>query len=141
MNLELVFSAAGLLTMTGWLLLIASPLIPEWSDRIAGLIIPSILSVGYIALALLFSSDDGGYGSLAEVAILFSTPGVLLAGWIHYLAFDLVIGAWMCRTARDEGINFYRVLPCLPITFLFGPAGFLLFTIARQSFRFRTLRH
>lgn len=130
MNPEIFFSAAGVLTMAGWLLLIASPLIPKWSDRIAGGIIPVLLSTGYVLLAVLFSSPaDGGYGSLAEVSILFSKPESLLAGWVHFLAFDLLIGAWMCRVARRKGIAFYWVLPCLPLTFLFGPAGYLMFSL------------
>jgi len=137
MDLELIFSGAGVLSMTGWLLLIASPMLPVWSDRIAGLIIPLVLSTGYSVLTLLFSADDGGYGSLADVVLLFSKPEILLVGWIHYLAFDLVIGAWMCRIARTEKISFYWVLPCLPLTFIFGPAGFLLFSIIRQTFKFR----
>ncbi|NNK16472.1 MAG: DUF4281 domain-containing protein [Sulfitobacter sp.] len=47
------------------------------------------------------------------------------------LAFDLLIGAWMCRTSRRDGLRFWLVAPCLPITFLFGPAGFLAFSIVR----------
>ena len=132
MNLELLFSVAGVLSMIGWLTLVVSPLIPHWSDRIAGLIIPLWLSIGYIVIAIFFSSGgDGGYGSLAAVAKLFSKPEALLAGWIHYLAFDLLIGAWMCRTARQQHISFYRVLPCLPLTFLFGPAGYVAFLLVR----------
>lgn len=133
MNLELVFSVSGVLSMAGWLLLLAFPLIPEWSNRIAGLIIPLVLSAGYIALVVLFSSGaEGGYGSLADVSTLFSRPEALLAAWVHFLAFDLLIGNWMCKTARAENIKYYLVLPCLPLTFLFGPAGFILFSLVRQ---------
>ena len=133
MNLELVFSVSGVLSMAGWLLLLAFPLIPKWSNRIAGLIIPLVLSAGYIALVVLFSSGaEGGYGSLADVSTLFSRPEALLAAWVHFLAFDLLIGNWMCKTARAENIKYYLVLPCLPLTFLFGPAGFILFSLVRQ---------
>ena len=140
MNPELVFSAVGILSMCGWLLLVASPFIPDWSDKISGLFIPAALSVGYVVLAVLFpsvvdgsgdGSGDGGFGSLADVATLFSQQEALLAGWIHFLAFDLIVGAWMCRVARREAIKFYWVLPCLPLTFLFGPAGFLAFCLLR----------
>ena len=56
---------------------------------------------------------------------------VLLAGWVHYLAFDLLVGAWIVRTARAEGIPHWAVMPCLILTFLFGPAGLLAFAILR----------
>ena len=70
MNLELAFSAAGVLAMIGWLTLLASPFIPDWSDKIAGLIIPILLSAGYLVLTLFFSPGNaGGYASLACATI------------------------------------------------------------------------
>lgn len=132
MDLEFVFSLAGLLAMAGWLVLLTSPLIPQWSDRISGYIIPLLLSAGYVILILFFPSEGGGgFGSLAEVIGLFSNPYAMMAGWVHYLAFDLLIGAWMCRAARRDGVSFWFVAPCLPLTFLFGPAGFMAFSIVR----------
>jgi hypothetical protein len=132
MNLETLFSVAGVLAMAGWLVLFASPLIPHWSDRISGYIIPLLLSVGYVTLILVFPSEgDGGFGSLAEVMDLFSNPNAMMAGWVHFLAFELLIGAWRCRTARRDGMRFWLVAPCLPLTFLFGPAGFLTFSTVR----------
>ncbi|MCF6320945.1 MAG: DUF4281 domain-containing protein [Rhizobiaceae bacterium] len=133
MNLELLFSVVGILSMVGWLTLLASPLIPHWSDKISGYIIPLILSVGYVTLIILFpTAGDGGFGSLAQVVKLFSYPNAVMAGWIHFLAFDLLVGAWICRTARQQRVKFWLVIPCLPLTFLFGPAGFLAFSLVRN---------
>jgi hypothetical protein len=56
---------------------------------------------------------------------------VLLAGWVHYLAFDLFIGAWICRRAAADGLNPWLARLCLPPTFLAGPAGLLLFLAIR----------
>ena len=56
-----------------------------------------------------------------------------MAGWIHFLAFDLLIGAWICRQARREYISFWLVLLTLPMTFLYGPAGFLAFSALRGA--------
>ena len=129
MSYELIFSGVGLLAMAGWLMLFVSPWSPIWSDRIAGLAIPAMLAVIYVAIRVFAPASSGGFGTFAEITELFSNPQALIAGWIHFLAFDLIIGAWICRKARVEGIRFWIVIPCLPITFLFGPAGFLLFTI------------
>ncbi|NLG01892.1 MAG: DUF4281 domain-containing protein [Lentisphaerae bacterium] len=132
MDFELLFSLAGLIAMAGWVTLLLSPWIPDWSDRIAGLLVPVVLSTSYTALLILFPAEgEGGFGSLAEVQLLFSSRSALLAGWVHFLAFDLIVGAWICRKARQEGIRFWMIVPCLPITFLFGPAGFLVFTGVR----------
>ncbi len=132
MDFETLFSIAGITAMIGWLLLLVSPLIPKWSGLIAGMILPIVLSLGYFVLLILPSSGDaGGFGTLAEVMELFSHEQAALAGWVHFLAFDLFIGAWVCRTARSEGVSFWFVAPCLPVIFLFGPAGLLVFQLIR----------
>lgn len=131
MNHELVFSLAGLLAMAGWATLLFSPRIPVWSDRIAGCAIPAALSAGYVVALVAFPASSGGFGSFAEVTTLFSNADALMAGWVHFLAFDLLIGAWICRQGRRDGLAFWLVVPCLPATFLFGPAGFLLFHLIR----------
>ena len=90
------------------------------------------LSLGYVALAVVPAAESGGgFGTLAGVMELFSHEQAALAGWVHFLAFDLFIGAWVCRTARAEGIAFWMVLPCLPLIFLFGPAGLVAFWTVR----------
>lgn len=132
MDFETLFSIAGLIAMIGWLCLLFTPLIPIWADRIAGMILPIILSVGYVILLVIPPSDSaGGFGTLADVMVLFSYEQAALAGWVHFLAFDLFIGAWISRTARTEGVSFWLVAPCLPVTFLFGPAGLLAFQVIR----------
>ena len=134
MPTDTLFQTANMLALAGWLVLALSPLSPRWSDRIAGLAIPAVLSLGYTALVLAFwSRAPGGFDSLPNVMRLFTQPGIALAGWVHYLAFDLLIGAWIARTARTEGIHTLLVLPLLALTFLFGPAGYLAFTLLRAS--------
>ncbi|KPQ03357.1 MAG: protein of unknown function containing DUF4281 domain [Rhodobacteraceae bacterium HLUCCA12] len=140
MNIETLFSIAGVIAMTGWLFLLFSPLIPKWSNRIAGTILPVILSLGYVILLITPSSGNaGGFGTLADVMELFSYEQAALAGWVHFLAFDLFVGAWACRAARAEGVSFWLVALCLPVIFLFGPAGLLAFQAIR-TLRFRMIR-
>src|SRR5215211_2262660 len=125
MDVNLLFAYANLLALAGWALLLASPLIPTLADRLAGFALPLLLSVAYAGLVLAFwTRAEGGFGSLDDVARLFRTPQLLLAGWLHYLAFDLFVGAWEVRTARRDGIPFPFIIPCLALTFLFGPAGY-----------------
>ena len=44
--------------------------------------------------------DERQAGSRRSIATLFSNPWALLAGWTHYLAFDLLIGTWEGRRTR-----------------------------------------
>ena len=106
----------------------------NWVRRtITTKIIPALFAVLYTVIAgSLFWRSSGGFSSLADVATLFSNPWLLLAGWVHYLAFDLLMGSWEVEDARQRGIPHLMVVPCLLLTFLFGPAGWLLYTILRS---------
>ena len=129
------------MALTGWLALVFLPLAPRFLGVVAGTVVPLLLSTAYTALVLAFwSSSNGGLDSLDAVARLFENRWLLLAGWVHYLAFDLLIGAWEARTARREGMAHGLLLPCLAVTFLFGPAGYLLFQAARLSLKSRPAR-
>lgn len=128
MSLEALFSAANTLAMAGWLALMVAPRARLANWHVAGLALPALLSAAYaILLAVHAPGAEGGFSSLAAVASLFRTDGVLLAGWLHYLAFDLFVGAWICRRGTAEGINPWLLRLCLPPTFLAGPVGLLIF--------------
>ncbi len=128
MQPDALFQLSGPLAMLGWVALAASPLAPRVTQLAASLVIPVILSLGYTALILAnWSGAEGGFSSLSDVMLLFTNPAVALAGWLHYLAFDLFVGAWEVRTARSASIPHLLVLPCLALTFLFGPIGLLAF--------------
>ena len=84
-----------------------------------------------IAASLVWRSP-GGFSTLEGVGTLFSNPWLLLAGWVHYLAFDLLVGSWQLQDARERGISRLLVIPCFTLTFLFGPAGWLLYIVMRS---------
>ena len=92
-----------------------------------------VLALAYVAIlvAAWGSQPAVDFGSLAGVGRGFSNPGHLLAGWIHFLAFDLLIGSWEAEQAEKHGIPHLVFLPCLALTFLFGPLGLLTFLAAR----------
>ena len=137
MGAESLFGWCGRLVLPGWLLLVV---LPRWrgTQWIAGLTIPVLLGAVYLGLILgHFPGAEGGFGSLAEVARLFQSEWLLLAGWVHYLAFDLFIGGWEVRDARRLGIHHLLVVPCLALTFMFGPVGLLLYFGLRAALRRR----
>ena len=71
------------------------------------------------------------FGSLTSVITLFTEENAVLAGWIHYLAFDLLVGMWMLDQNKELKINQLVMAPCLFLTFMLGPIGFLLFMIIK----------
>lgn len=136
MSPEQIFSLCGMLAAAGWLLLVFLPRW-RWTARlVCPVLIPLVIALVYLWLvATTIGRTPGGFGSLADVSLIFQNPWVLLAGWIHYLAFDLFIGSWEVRDARRVGIHHLLVVPCLILTFLFGPVGLLLYFILRASVR------
>jgi hypothetical protein len=133
---ESIFSAANALAMAGWVLLLLLPR-RRWAHwQVAGLLIPGLLGLLYVVLLALHApGTDGAFSSLAGVRALFARDGLLLAGWVHFLAFDLFIGAWMCRRATAENLAWWQFYPALPLTFLLGPAGLLVFLGLRAARR------
>ena len=69
----------------------------------------------------------GSFQSLAGVHQLFFNNWILLAGWVHYLAFDLFVGSWIVRDAQALKLAHYWVIPILPLTFILGPVGFMFY--------------
>ncbi len=130
-----IFSFANALALAAWILLIALPR-QRWASRtLAAQVVPSIFAAMYIAiLATHWKGSAGGFSSLPDVMTLFTQPWLLLAGWIHYLAFDLFVGSWEVRDAQERSIPHLAVVPCLALTFLFGPAGWLLYSLLRAKY-------
>jgi hypothetical protein len=137
MTTEQLFSLANAFAVIGWLVLIAGVVLgrPWLRDRLAGIYWPLALSAAYIvAFVLGYGSSGGNFSSLAGVRQLFAGDWTLLAGWIHYLAFDLFVGAWIARETERAGLSRWFLVPVLPMTFLLGPVGFLLFYVFRTGF-------
>lgn len=128
----ILFQLGSLIVLPGWLaLMVAAFWAKPRSQLIAAarFVVPALLAVAYVYLigTGLDAFKDGGFNSIAQVRALFSHDGALTAGWLHYLAFDLFVGAWIVERGTSRGINGLLLLPCLVLTFLFGPAGYLLF--------------
>lgn len=132
MKAEQIFSIANLIAMLSWIILAIAPRWVVTRKIILSGAIPLLLSIAYLILIILFfGKAEGGFDSLPNVMKLFTNEWATLAGWIHYLAFDLFVGAWEVRDAQAKNISHWFVIPCLVLTFLFGPIGFLLYSILR----------
>lgn len=134
MNLELLFTLCVASVLPAWLLMICAPGW-KWTQKLLdSRILSVLLAVVYTVLVLVFWRDSAGdFSSLAGVARTFETPELLLAGWVHYLAFDLLIGAWELKDAQKLEIPHSFLIPCLILTFVLGPMGFLAYCLLRSS--------
>lgn len=135
MSADALFRVANLSVLPAWLLLAILPGW-RWTQRLVFGLVIGLLSVLYLALVVMFLGEaDGGFDSLSGVQRLFQNPYVLLAGWVHYLAFDLFVGSWEVRDARRLRIPHLTVVPCLFLTLMLGPVGWLCYFVLRVGLR------
>ena len=136
----LVANSTAMLCWAALAICLFAPRLQDWIPRVTGLIVPAFFAVVYIVcIGKGFSETrDGSFSSIGGVRALFGNDFALVAGWLHYLAFDLFVGAWIVRRGIKERLNPILLLLCLPVTFLFGPAGLLLYWVERAVFSRRS---
>ena len=134
MTADGIFSIANLAAVSCWILLAVFPDRRWVTHGITATAMPALFAVAYVAVVIaVFPRADGSFSSLAGVAQLFTNPWLLLAGWLHYLAFDLLIGTWEARDSVERGIPRWALIPCLFLTLMFGPAGWIAYRIVRLA--------
>ena len=135
--LSTIFKVSSYTALVGWLILIVAP---NWQlgMDIVLFIVVSLLCFIYSYLVFFAKKLDGGqpvrgsFWSLKGIISLFKSPRVVLAGWVHYLAFDLMIGLYIVVDAARFDISHWLLIPCLLMTLMFGPAGLLIYFALRM---------
>ncbi|MBC7872549.1 MAG: DUF4281 domain-containing protein [Ferruginibacter sp.] len=132
MTPDTIFSICNVIAMVGWVILIVLPMWQTSDKFIIGVIAAlfAIIYTYYIATNIA-AIDMKSFSSLKGVTALFTNPLAVLLGWVHYLAFDLLVGTWIKNNSRKYGIPHWLIIPCLLLTFLFGPVGLLLYLLVR----------
>ena len=133
MSADALFAICNFGVLPAWLLLAIAP---GWRGTqwiVHAAFVPVLLGLVYaFALASAPPAPEGAsFGSLRGVMLFFTVPESALAGWVHYLVFDLFVGAWEVRDAQRRGIPHLWVLPCLAFTLMLGPIGLLLYLVLR----------
>jgi hypothetical protein len=133
-----LFTICNTAVLPFWALLVVAPGW-TWTQRLVhSALVPALLGSVYVLVMSLASPPEGGsMGSLAGVMALFTSPEAVLGGWVHYLVFDLFVGAWEARDARRLEIPHWIVVPCLLLTLMLGPAGLALYCAVRAGMRQR----
>ena len=132
MTLEQLFSGASTVALIGWAMLALAPLQRDWAIVGVRLAAASLCGLYFTLLVAALLGRHGlppgaSFNTLAGVRILLSSPQALLAGWVHYLAFDLFVGSWEVGDAPKARVPHWLLLPCLALTFVAGPVGLLLY--------------
>lgn len=136
MTADFLFSLANPVALLGWIILGVGIVWnkPFLRDVIAGQVFPFGLSVLYtVLIGAFFFKAEGGFDTLPNVMKLFTFPWAALAGWVHYLAFDLFVGAWITAEVLRLSLPRLVLVAVLPLTFLFGPIGLLALFAAKLA--------
>ena len=133
MSPDSIFQICSSIAMVGWLLLIiASPFLQGIDKFLIGVVIALFCIVYAWLVAQSFApADMKNFSSLEGVMVLFQNKTLVTAGWVHYLAFDLMTGIWIKKNSEKYGISHWIVIPCLFFTFMLGPIGLLLYLLIR----------
>ena len=137
MDAAQVFQVMNLLPLPVWAVWVAAPS-SSLARTLARSLWPwAILAAAYTALVVVAIATAGldprAYGSLDGVMRLFDSRWATVAGWTHYLCFDLFVARWIMNDAPDAG---YWLTPILLLTFMFGPAGLLCYLAVRGPLGF-----
>jgi len=115
MSMEVCFSLVNISVLPAWALLVFAP-----KARLTHTLVHSW-------------AKGAGFSNIIAVRQIFASDLGLLVGWTHYLVFDLFIGAWEARDAARRHIPHFILIPCLLLTFIFGPVGLCLYLVLRRT--------
>jgi hypothetical protein len=123
--------------MPFWALIIFVPFLKITDTLVHSVLAPIVLGVTYTWLlanvmgGVVHMPEGAGFASLDALMKTFSVKEAVVAGWAHYIVFDLFVGAWIARDAQRVGLNQFVVAPSLLLTFLVGPIGLLSYVMLR----------
>jgi hypothetical protein len=133
-SLSNLYKLVNVVAAIGWVILI---FLPNWNLADSAIKYGIVVGLSVFYIYILFIRKDiknevypkGNFTSLEGVINLFKNPRNLLAGWVHYLAFDLMLGIFIKTQANEIGMSHFLQIPCFILAFMMGPVGYLLFVI------------
>jgi hypothetical protein len=127
MSPDQIFYAVHLPIFPAWALLFFAP---KWRGTqvfVHTALIPLALGTVYTLLltrGIMGESTPGaGFNSLPAVMALFAHPISALNSWVHFLIFDLFVGAWISRDAVRHRVKTPFTWPFLFFALMFAPLG------------------
>lgn len=131
-----LFQLVNLIAIAGWIILIS---FPAWKNTPKGILNGVVMGLCLFYLCLIgfwiSHGAKGSFDSLINVRAIFADDLALVAGWVHYLAFDLFVGLWITQNALKSGIARWILIPIQILTFMLGPLGLFCYMIIRRSLK------
>ena len=133
--MNLLFELANLSVMPFWLAMILAPrqrltqrlMARPWPAAVLAVVYATVLAPLLPSLLPLLARPR-----LAEIAAALGTPAGATLGWLHFLAFDLLVGRWVHADSLERDLPWWRTAPVLFLTLMFGPLGWLTHLLTRD---------
>lgn len=130
------FDFCNSLALLAWALMLFTPRWKYTEVLVLRLVFPVLFAMAYVViLPFVLDLNLLDLTKLENLKMAFAREEVLLLGWIHYLAFDLLVGCWIFQKSFQYGLPAWLRIVALLATFTMGPVGFLFFVLL---IRFRT---
>lgn len=131
----LLFRLSNVLVLPFWALMI---LLPRWrwttriirSPFVSGA--PAALYAALVLPRLGEIWPAVSQPTLSGMAALLGSPAGATIAWVHFLAFDLVVGRWIYLDSQERRASAWLVAPVLFLTLMLGPAGLLFYLVVRS---------
>jgi len=137
MTIAQLFDLFNTLALLAWVPLFLPPktIFRNWflEQKIATVLLAASYLIFFIVFLFSGESPDLDF-SFSGIKKLFANDSGLLVAWIHYLAFDMMVGIYECEQALKRGIPHWILLPCLLFTFMLGPIGWLMFWLLSRVY-------
>jgi hypothetical protein len=134
-----LFQVTNTLAFLAWIALVLFPGRKAVSGVLCAVVVPGVLALAYAGVIgwrlAVNGPPQGDVTTLAGLRDAFGDDWVFAAAWIHYLVFDMVVGAWIARDAVRLGMPWPLRTVALVLTFLAGPVGFLAYVLGRAGLR------
>ena len=131
MTTSIVFQIVNAIVLPAWLILIFFPK-KSWRNPVIYAFAMAMAAVyAFYVVSSLGDLDMEAFSKLEGIKAMFASDKAVLTGWIHYLVFDLLVGNWVLNNSQKHHINYYLVIPCLLLCFMFGPVGYLLYSLIK----------
>lgn len=129
------YTIANVTALVGWAFMALGP---RWKGThwvVHKGLLPLVLSTVYLLILLgNWGKASGDFKTLQGLHQLFTNDWALLTGWVHYLAYDMIIASWALQDSWKREISHAIMLPILFCFLMFGPAGYVLYRVV-ASFR------
>ena len=134
MNLDHALTLASGIIGVCWTALLVAPRARVTQRLLETDAVPLAVCVVYAVLVIPFMPGIfAQFDSLAHIDAMLNNRTLLLTSMLHFMAFDLMVGRAILTDAQRRGIPHWMMVPCLLMSLLLAPIGYVMYRAVRAG--------